>query len=91
MIEDFKNEGLIKREQLIRELKDMVLEASADADVIGKYNKIVDFADHLLQKYPDARSHQLFHVLIGSTTPNPLAQFDFPGDDSIEKFIKEKL
>lgn len=48
------------------------------------------FAKSLEARHPDARNYRLFHLLIDSTpSPGTITHFDFPGDDSIEKFIRE--
>lgn len=59
-------------------------------DGISFYNKCADFSRKIRQKYPDAETYQLFHLLAGSTFDKDDApNFDFPGEDSIEKFIEE--
>jgi hypothetical protein len=42
-------------------------------------------------KYPDYRNYELYHLLVGSTPSIPCEKFDFPGDDSIERFIRSFL
>ena len=56
------------------------------------YEFVSNFALGLEQKYPDARSRRLWHLLVMSTPP-PGANInieDYPGEDSIVQFI-EKL
>ena len=47
--------------------------------------------DYLLAKYPNAQEYLIYHALLGSSPkPSRQAQLiteDFPGDDSVEKFI----
>lgn len=56
------------------------------------HDEMADFANQLLAKYPDAREYRMFHVLISSTPrKNEVFQkFDFPGEDSIAKFLEEE-
>lgn len=91
MKENFENNPGSHKETLVKELKDKMLVVSKRGNILETYDKISEFGEKLLEKYPDARSYLLFHLLIGSTPPYDLSLFDFPGDDSVEKFIKEKL
>jgi hypothetical protein len=56
------------------------------------YKLVSDFALGLEEKYPDARSRRLWHLLVMSTPPQgaPMNIEDYPGEDSIVRFI-EKL
>lgn len=48
------------------------------------------FAKALEARHPDARHYRLFHLLIDSApSPETITHFDFPGVDSVEKFIRE--
>lgn len=53
--------------------------------------ELSDRATYLIKKYPNSRDHLMFHVLTGSTMipGGPAISEDFPGDDSVEKFIKD--
>lgn len=44
---------------------------------------------HLQSKYPDAKKHTFYHLLIGSTGLEffDIIGDDFPGEDSVEAFI----
>ena len=54
------------------------------------HNKIIDFSNSLESKYPDARKCYLFNVMVGGTIDRADCHiFDFPGEDSVEKFIKD--
>ena len=65
-------------------------------DFIKKYNDIIkSFADELIKKYSreELINYRAYHILIGST-PNPEKKpefFDLPGEDSIEKYLDEKI
>lgn len=51
---------------------------------------VAAFADRLKKKYPDYDSYQLFHVLSLSSQLEGVAfaHFDFPGEDSVQRFIE---
>jgi hypothetical protein len=51
------------------------------------YDKIRDFALRLRNTYKNTSKYYLFNILIGSTGMKS-TEFDFPGEDSIEKFLK---
>ena len=53
----------------------------------SKIPKAWKFGKKLLQKYPDARDYKVYHILIGSTVESKYKDTDFPGEDSIVKFI----
>jgi hypothetical protein len=57
------------------------------------YVTFLDFIEkkgnELRQKYSNANKYRTFHLLIGSTpAPGECTEFDFPGDDSLEKFLE---
>ncbi len=53
------------------------------------YEKIGEYTDKIREKYPDYSEYRLWHVVISSTINEntKITHFDFPGDDSAEKFI----
>ncbi|MFA5360102.1 MAG: hypothetical protein WC349_04065 [Patescibacteria group bacterium] len=55
------------------------------------YNRVTNFSRGLEQKYPNAREYYLFHTIIGSSMDREhcKAGFDFPGEDSIVKYVDE--
>lgn len=55
------------------------------------HDEIVDYALMLKKKYPDYFRYKLYHALAGSTPDETSDLFDFPGDESIEHFVREKL
>jgi len=59
-----------------------------DFDLFSKIQeRIVDFADRLRKKYPDFQDYSFYHLLAGSTLRGECPKKDFPGDDSVERFI----
>lgn len=48
-------------------------------------------AKELESRYPDFLDYRLYHLLIGSTPSKKCSKFDFPGEDSIEKFIQSAV
>ena len=77
------------RETLVRELKKK-LEMAYEMDVTKAHKRVLEFADVIRKKYSDYSECRLWHLLILSTISDntKITRFDFPGDDSIEKFIK---
>lgn len=59
-------------------------------DQYGMHAKVLDLHARLISRHPDARSYQLFHLLSGSTPKDSMQMFDFPGEDSVESFIKRE-
>jgi hypothetical protein len=51
---------------------------------------LVDFINHLRKKYPDYQKYRLYHLIASSTLFEECPYFDFPDDDSIEKFLHDK-
>lgn len=54
--------------------------------------EIYKFAQYLKKVYKDCEKHRLYHMLIGSTAPSSMVgiiEEDFPGQDSIEKFVDD--
>lgn len=76
-------------QKIIEKLKHILYSVS-DNEIIEIQDKIVAFDKHLKTVYPNATQFNVLHALIGST-PNkddPAMIFeDFPGEDSIEKFV----
>ncbi len=57
---------------------------------LEKYELLAEFAKELKVKYPDYLDYDMFHFLVGSTPmPDRMpTKFDFPGEDSIEGFLR---
>ncbi len=51
--------------------------------------RIIAFARNLQSKYPDYSRYRLYHGFIGSTPSQPSLYLDFPGEDSVELFIRK--
>jgi hypothetical protein len=46
-----------------------------------------EFAQKLRKRYPHFEKYRLYHLLAGSSAFKNCIEFDFPDEDSIEKFI----
>ena len=58
-------------------------------DGVEHHKWISALAQKLIAKYPDRKTYKLWHELIGSTwTEEACLNFDFPGDDSIQKAVE---
>lgn len=74
-----------QQEQIdLKQLKEKLLLIYDDPD---KYEKLVEFAGKLRERYSDCGEYELYHFLSGSTPLHDLPKMDFPGEDSVEKFI----
>jgi len=81
-----KPENNSKEEIIKKKLGELV--NAEDFDVFTKaQDKIVGFTEKLREKYPDYQNYGFYHLMIGSTPRGECAKKDFPGEDSIEKFI----
>jgi len=85
-----ENEDLLKRLSIIRlgayeKAKNEGFEKHMELE-----KAVSKFARDLEQKYPDAHSRRLWHLLIGSTLPPgmEMGMEDYPGEDSIIQFIE---
>jgi len=83
-----------KAEGLFRMRKEKISTAldSGDIEAAGKImDKIAQFSSQLMKKYPDYDEYLAWHALSGSTPASKLEKFDFPYEDSVERFIREEL
>ncbi len=76
------------------EIKDLASRQFAEAEQSGKKLQIFqhwsEMANRLRKDYPEAQSYALFHVLLFSGARlDEIKHLDFPGDDSIEAFLKK--
>ncbi len=69
------------------DLKQLKEKRSNIFEDLDKYAKLCEFVKKLKEKYEDYQEYQLYHFLICSTPDRELSKIDFPGDDSVEKFI----
>ena len=76
-------------ESVLADIKQKLNNVYRGKNIEEMHNRIAEFGYKLMDKYSDCRNYILFHVLIGSTPPsNATIKEDFPGEDSIIKFIK---
>ncbi|MCG2695448.1 hypothetical protein L6248_00755 [Candidatus Parcubacteria bacterium] len=59
-------------------------------DLMGNNEITAKFADRIQKEYADHYDYLLYHALTGSGIGSQCSKFDFPGDDSVEKFIEER-
>ena len=60
--------------------------------IIEFQNEIVTRVNYLKSKYPDCQNYTIIHALSGSSiyvSDTNIIEDDFPGDDSIEKFVDD--
>ncbi len=71
-----------------KKIKDILLKLSARRSY-EYMDEIVEFSKILEKKYPDTKKHIIFHDLIGSgmVSTDEVVYEDFPGNDSVEKFV----
>jgi len=73
----------------LADIKQKLNNAYNREDRFEMHDRLAEFGRKLTEKYPDCRNYILFHVLISSTPPsNATIKEDFPGEDSIIKFIE---
>ena len=92
MEKEFEQSPISEGEKLT-ELKRKCGEIFQEYDKFEFNDAVVDFTKLLREKYTNLEGCRLYHLLIGSSI-NPekkVEQFDFPGEDSIEKFINDFL
>ena len=60
--------------------------------LMNLFQDIASRVDYLKSKYPNLTNYRALHALIGSSihsSHSGIIEDDLPGDDSIEKFIKD--
>lgn len=77
-------------EEKVATLRKIMLEAYDKAPVrLDITRKINEFGYYLENKYPGCFDYRLYRLLVGITPPEKgCSEFDFSGEDSVEKFIK---
>ena len=86
-MEGIKNKEVIFQE--LNQLRDALWKADEATDDFPNSAKIHTKVTALREKYPDYKNYVLYHLLTGSTPHDPMPTlFDFPGDDSIETFLR---
>lgn len=91
MRENIEKGQPMRKEQIIEEVRSRRAAAYSGPNKLEKFDRLAEFGQYLQSKYPNPTQYALFHILTGSTLMREAPFFDFPGEDSIEKFIKEKL
>ncbi|MEK7478678.1 MAG: hypothetical protein AAB626_02005 [Patescibacteria group bacterium] len=71
----------------LKKINNSLLEKDAQKNNFENFTALGDFARNLKEKYKDAGKYHLYHMIIGSTGTKT-TEFDFPGEDSIEKFLR---
>jgi len=75
------------KEELALRLKKIIL-TLINKDFRGTNEKIHDFALNLKNKYKNVNQYYLYNVFIGSSYDKIISEFDFPENDSIQKFLE---
>ena len=85
-------EGMTDKKELVKELKELMKKAYI-REGFGFQDKIVKKVNALRKKYSSPENnyqdYEMYHVLTNSSLTRPSKEFDFPGEDSIEKFIRD--
>jgi hypothetical protein len=73
-----------------KKIKELELLADKVFDKIENWDdsEVYIFLTKLQEKYPDHADYRLYHLLDSSSLFKSCSKFDFPGDDSIEKFLR---
>ncbi len=87
-----------RRSELALDLKDKLIKLLRPNGVKVDFafqDRLMHFAQRILNKHSDAREYQLFHLIMNSTPQNgdltDLPKFDFPGGYSIENFLNRYI
>jgi len=82
-----------ERGEEIAHVREMLNELYNRKDGLAFYEAMVDKAVQLKSKYHDFNKYRLYHLLISSTPAEgqTFSEFDFPGEDSIIKFLEDKV
>ena len=88
----FNPENLSEQEkaEILSSLGEKWRALSKMEDLLSFHERVLDKTKELRAKYPDYNDYRLYHFLIGSTVYDR-AKFDFPGEDSVQKFIEAKF
>ena len=74
-------------EALLSKLRELKIVAY-EKDMSGTDKKVRDKFNELQRNYPDFYQYKTFHLLMNSTPPESATETDFPGEDSVEKFLR---
>lgn len=75
------------KEVLALRLKEVIM-TLLNKDWKKTNEKIHDFALDLRNRYKNTNQYYLYNVLIGSSYDKTISEFDFPENDSIQKFLE---
>jgi hypothetical protein len=75
------------KEELALKLKNDIM-TLLEKDCEKYHKKIHDFGLNLRNKYKNASQYYLYNVFIGSSYDKIISEFDFPENDSIQKFLE---
>ena len=81
---------LEQKREIARAVKEKMNILARSRDILFFHDKLVNKARNLQAKYPDYEDYELYHLLIGSTVYDR-PEFDFPGEDSVQKFIEAEF
>lgn len=70
-----------------------IIQRTSDEDFDKFITEKSEFEERLGKKYSDVRKYEMFHALIGSSITKAMAltHDDFPGEDSVEEFVRRSV
>lgn len=77
-----------QKNEIVARLKTKISQLVIGEKAFLNYHFIYRHAEQLRLKYPNFNDFLLYHVMVGSTPADKKTEFDFPGTDSVVKFIK---
>lgn len=82
-------EGVPQNTEDIEALRAEMLEIKSKIYLdLDLYDKMAERVQELQKKYPDYKDYELYHIISGSTMEGSRKKFDFPGKDSLVKFLR---
>ena len=83
----------IGRDHVIQHLQEVLMPhfLGSDHDIEVTQKSLEHFAAYLRKKYPDYKKYALYDEIDSTKSPKDEEKefFDFPGEDSIQKFIEQ--
>ncbi len=90
---EYNHEKVEKFRKVYGEILHKLIARSGDdfTEIENLQTDLVQKVRDLESKYPNAVRYGMFHIMGGSTIPEnlPALYDDFPGDDSVEKFLND--
>ena len=80
-------EVIPNKEILVAELKSLLLNAYHRKG-LDTNEKVIKKSTELKAKYKNYHDYEMYHLLVSSGLLYPTENFDFPGEDSVENFIR---